>query len=263
MQGVALAIALYYIVPRLRSRLGPGFLLPVIGESPWFIQSPTRFMWKSWVRYGGLFKTHLLGFPVFVVGSPALFRSVWTDDDAFDFLAMRLHGDDLSYTVLNGMPYLDAVVKETIRLFPIGIGGFRTAKRDVQQPDPHPAPRVTKPDMDSPGGRTAVARVTVGPTGLPTHMDFEARFDEAFRPERWLDEETRPAAFAGFGGGQHLCLGMNLAYTEAKLLLSLLLRRFDYRLEDPGLLRKASLFPGPRPKRGTDGLLLIPRPLEP
>ncbi|GIM16786.1 hypothetical protein Vretimale_19390, partial [Volvox reticuliferus] len=114
---------------------------------------------------------------------------------------------------------------------------------------------------DTVEGRRALARSINGPTGLPAHLDFQMRFDEAFRPERWLNAETRPKQWAAFGGGGHLCLGQHVAMTEAKLLLAMMLRRFDFRMEDSGVLRKASMFPGPTPRRGTDGLLITPRTL--
>ncbi|GLC46730.1 hypothetical protein PLESTB_001357200 [Pleodorina starrii] len=228
--------------------------------------------------------------------------------------AIRKYGNELSYSVLSDMPYLDAVIKETLRLLPPSIGGFRIAKRDVQLRggvvvprggvvywsthlahccDPALLPRTPAPEpparfaqagswfrssasataaASDPAAATrrALARgAAVGPTGLPAHLDFQCRFEEAFRPERWLvggssgvAEETRPRQWVVFGGGAHLCLGQHVAVAEAKLLLVLLLRRFEVRLEDPGLLAKASMLPGPKPRKGTDGLLLIPRDLQ-
>ncbi|KAG2454394.1 hypothetical protein HYH02_001417 [Chlamydomonas schloesseri] len=225
--------------------------------------------------------------------------------------AMRKHGDDLSYAVLNDMPYLDAVIKETIRVFPTAVGGFRRALKDVavegghvipagsivfysthllNASDPALLPRFLapearrqqavgpgagahatttaaagggQPDTGSKAGRKALARTLEGPTGLPAHLDYECRLEEAFRPERWLSDETRPRQFTGFGGGSHLCLGMHVAHAEARMLLALVVRRFDLRLEDPQLLSRVTYFPGPVPRKGADGLVLMPRRLEP
>ncbi len=47
---------------------------------------------------------------------------------------------------------------------------------------------------------------------VPAHMDWQNNFEGAFRPERWLSEETRPRYMFTFGTGAHLCVGMNLVY---------------------------------------------------
>lgn len=59
---------------------------------------------------------------------------------------------------------------------------------------------------------------------VPIHMDYVDHFDEAFQPERWLPGGTKPTAYIPFGSGAHMCPGMNLAYTETKLLLVELVR---------------------------------------
>ena len=40
-------------------------------------------------------------------------------------------------------------------------------------------------------------------------------------------------ALVGFGGGPHTCLGMNFAYTEMKVIFSLLFKRYKLELVDP------------------------------
>jgi len=51
---------------------------------------------------------------------------------------------------------------------------------------------------------------------------------EAFRPERFLDEQAYPSkAHAAFGGGAHMCIGMPLARLEVPLILATLLPAFD------------------------------------
>lgn len=41
------------------------------------------------------------------------------------------------------------------------------------------------------------------------------------------------AKLIGFGGGVHRCLGVHFAYLEMKVILTLLLRRYELRLLDP------------------------------
>ena len=56
---------------------------------------------------------------------------------------------------------------------------------------------------------------------------------EEFRPERWLenesDQQPLPLQF-GFSRGAHYCLGAPLALLEATVMLSLLLRHFNWEL---------------------------------
>jgi cytochrome P450 len=136
------------------------------------------------------------------------------------------------------LPYTQAVINETLRLYP-------------------PA-YVT--------GREAIRDTTVGETRIPkghiilmsmytTHRD--PRFfpePNAFRPERWLDglEKRLPrAAFIPFGLGSRKCIGSSFAMMEAELLLATIARRWRFELA-PGevpthpsiTLRPAAALPG-------------------
>ena len=75
------------------------------------------------------------------------------------------------------------------------------------------------------------------------------------QPERWLDDATRPRQYAAFGSGTHMCMGMHVAYVEAKLLLVHLLREYSFELLDQQVFAKFQyLFPGPVPAPGSDRL---------
>jgi cytochrome P450 len=65
-----------------------------------------------------------------------------------------------------------------------------------------------------------------------SHFD-ESLYDDpfAFRPERWLSGGlVRPHAF---GGGEHLCLGMNLSYLFVVLTLQVLLQHYEVSAGGP------------------------------
>ena len=56
---------------------------------------------------------------------------------------------------------------------------------------------------------------------------------DAFKPERWLpnnDETAISPILFGFSRGQHFCLGAPLALLEATVMLTLLMRHFDWQL---------------------------------
>ncbi|MFE4455498.1 cytochrome P450 [Streptomyces sp. NPDC056796] len=120
------------------------------------------------------------------------------------------------------LPYAQAVVKETLRLYPTiwlvtGIAGKGASIGGVPMPE---------------GTR-------VWSSQWVTHRD--ARWfpePEAFRPERWDPEtgdEIPEYAWYPFGGGPRVCLGTRFAMVESVLVLAVLARRF--RLEvDPGTI---------------------------
>ncbi|KAG2446202.1 hypothetical protein HXX76_000795 [Chlamydomonas incerta] len=170
------------------------------------------------------------------------------------------HGPELTYKTAMSMPYLDAAFKEAMRLLPASSGGFRMLTKELKVGD-----------VVLPPGTTiwfhALLLQTLDPvcwdgdTGVdvPAHMDWRNNFEGAYRPERWLSEETRPRSFYVFGQGTHLCAGMVLVTLEVKLLLAMLLRRFRLELEVPDMLARAELFPYAKPVKGTGGMRLVPR----
>jgi cytochrome P450 len=66
-----------------------------------------------------------------------------------------------------------------------------------------------------------------------------------FRPRRWIEGPPPPRkALADFGGGAHICIGMNLTRIQVPIVLAAVLRRYDWKLGyapafgltvDPGL----------------------------
>ncbi|KAL7314552.1 hypothetical protein PS15m_006108 [Mucor circinelloides] len=120
---------------------------------------------------------------------------------------------------LKEMKYLDAVIKETLRLnSPLSKTLNRVASRDVEIE----GLLITK-------GTSVDIDVTA------THMSWED--GQEFKPERFLGA-TDPASnkngtsFVTFGGGSHTCPGMNFSYAEQRVFLSMLLRKFEWDLVD-------------------------------
>jgi cytochrome P450 len=64
---------------------------------------------------------------------------------------------------------------------------------------------------------------------------YEAPFE--FKPGRFLEQKSYPAKANGFfGGGTHICLGMNLAMIHAPLILANLVRNYHFKFAfDPSL----------------------------
>ncbi|KAL6357151.1 hypothetical protein LRP88_10770 [Fusarium phalaenopsidis] len=123
--------------------------------------------------------------------------------------------------LLQKLPYTDAVIKETLRMFPVGYG--------VREGPP--GAKVTYKGRDLPVDH-GVAVSTQG-----HDMHYNTRFfpdPTVFRPERWLGPEEIPRSyFRTFGRGPRACLGQNLATNELKVILVMTVR--DYSFECAGL----------------------------
>jgi cytochrome P450 len=68
---------------------------------------------------------------------------------------------------------------------------------------------------------------------------------EAFRPERFLENEVPPYAWIPFGGGVRRCLGASFATFEMRVVLQALLVRATLRPASPraeGVMRRSFTF---------------------
>jgi cytochrome P450 family 135 len=130
--------------------------------------------------------------------------------------------------------YLDAVVKETLRLRPVIALVLR---------------RLVEP-MEI-GGRTLPAGVNLAPCIYLLHRRADVYDDpRAFRPERFLEKPPGTYTWIPFGGGVRRCLGASFAQFEMKVVLRELVARLDIRAAraDPERrIRRAIVF---APARG-------------
>ncbi|MFB6140303.1 MAG: cytochrome P450 [Halosimplex sp.] len=137
-----------------------------------------------------------------------------------------LGGDPPTVTDMGDLPYLEQVVKESMRLYPPVPGIIREAKA-----------RDQIAVYAIPGGSTiSINQWTV-------HRDPEHYDDPmAFRPERWTDEmeDGLPRlAYFPFSAGPRRCVGDRFAMLEARVVLATLLQRYHLELvssPDPDLI---------------------------
>jgi cytochrome P450 family 135 len=116
----------------------------------------------------------------------------------------------------DGEEYMDAVIKEVLRLRPVV---------------PAVARYLTEPTEL--GGRMLPAGVHVAPSIYLTHHNPEIYPDPtAFRPERFLERPAGTYEWIPFGGGTRRCLGASFALFEMKIVLGEVLRRFDLQPTD-------------------------------
>ena len=121
--------------------------------------------------------------------------------------------------------YLDAVVKETLRVRPVVIDVARVAKRDVEIGEWRiPSGTIVVP---------AIALVQLRPDLYPD--------PRAFRPERFLGADQPPAySWIPFGGGVRRCIGAAFAQLEIKTVLRTVLSRTRLTAPDPAPERQLS-----------------------
>jgi cytochrome P450 len=136
-------------------------------------------------------------------------------------------GDELSKDALDKeCPYLDAVVKETMRIRPVS-GAVPRIAAETLVVNGQQIPKGWFVDW-CPALSHELDPKTFKEDG--SHMDII----DGFQPERWLSEETTPVDYVPMGAGPRYCLGSVLAHTEMKVFLATLARSIDFELvRDP------------------------------
>ncbi len=154
---------------------------------------------------------------------------------------------DLSRQVIDEeMPYLDAFIRETTRIKPLNSGAPRVTKESIMI-DGKQIPK-NWPVFCNVLLTHSVDPKTVETDGFGNNMDIY----KGFKPERWLDEDTKPSAWMAFGHGPRFCLGYNLARAEMKIFLALVARNVEFSLVNGTKdikWQKMSIIP--KPKDGT------------
>jgi cytochrome P450 len=116
------------------------------------------------------------------------------------------------------LPYLDAVIKEVLRLRPV----VPAVGRRLKEP-------ITLGRYEIPAGELVV------PVSFLTHRLASVYPEpEAFRPERFVDRKPDPYAWFPFGGGARRCLGMTFSLHELKVVLATVLSSVRLRKRHPG-----------------------------
>ncbi|KAJ7203143.1 cytochrome P450 [Mycena pura] len=144
---------------------------------------------------------------------------------------------DPSYDELNNLPYLDAVVRETLRLHPVLSDATRVALEDDIIPLARPIQTARGTLID----KLPVKKGTMVTTSfLYTNLSKTIWGSDAaeFKPERWLNDLQGVPEFAkefpgyhhalAFLDGPRTCLGKGFALAEMKIVLSLLVRKFFF-----------------------------------
>jgi cytochrome P450 len=126
----------------------------------------------------------------------------------------KLDGRDPDMGELGSLDYLDAVVKESLRLYPTGPYGFRVARKALRL------------------GGYALPEGTLLAFSPWVNHRIESVFEDAleFRPERFLKGRAYPkGAYIPFGLGARSCVGATFSTLQMKTVVAMAMQRF--RLE--------------------------------
>jgi cytochrome P450 len=132
---------------------------------------------------------------------------------------------------LKSMKYLQNVMNEVLRLYPVVPFNVRLALKDT-----------TLPRGGGPDGMSPVAVLKDTPIGYST-LVMQRRADlyppvspsfapiETFSPERWMPGEggwqPKPWQYVPFNGGPRICIGQQFALTEMSYVLTRIFQRFE------------------------------------
>lgn len=143
----------------------------------------------------------------------------------------------IAATELQQLPYLVAVVKESLRL---GFGGTGSRLGRVA---PNETLRYVEATEDGEKVWSIPSGTPVGMTPYQILTDEEVFPDPfAFRPERWLADNTelQEHYLIVFNAGTRSCLGQNLARAELHLMLARLFQRWGGTQQRVGLEKGTS-----------------------
>ena len=124
----------------------------------------------------------------------------------------RLTNDHLRH-----MPYLEQILKEVERMFPPVPAGFRKVIQTFEFNG-----------YTIPEGWTALYMINAAHRNPDIYKDPDVFDPDRFSPER--NESNLPFSLVGFGGGARICIGYAFAQQEMKVLVSHLLRHYDWEI---------------------------------
>ncbi|KDQ54074.1 hypothetical protein JAAARDRAFT_38679 [Jaapia argillacea MUCL 33604] len=167
---------------------------------------------------------------------------------------------------LQALPYLDAVVRESLRVHAPVPSTTRVAMRDDVIP-------LSTPIVDKDGKSLSEIRICKGDTVFIPILAVnrskllwgEDGFE--FKPERWENPPQAISSIPGvwgsmltFLGGHHACIGYRFSVVETKAILFTLLRAFEFELAVPkeDVVKRATIVQRPFIKSATDKQTQLP-----
>ncbi|PSR73438.1 hypothetical protein PHLCEN_2v10730 [Hermanssonia centrifuga] len=150
-------------------------------------------------------------------------------------------GQDIPYDQLIELPYLDAVCRETLRVYPPAGIEARETHQDVVMPLSEPIRGIDGTLIkEIPIPRNTYVIVSI--RGCNRNNAIWGEDACEWKPERWLSplpdtvvKAKIPGVYSHlmtFGGGSRACIGFKFSQLEMKVLLSVLLESFKFSLSN-------------------------------
>ncbi|MDJ0732645.1 MAG: cytochrome P450 [Nostocaceae cyanobacterium] len=134
-------------------------------------------------------------------------------------------GDNPDVNTISKLPYLDAVYKETLRLYP---------------PPQFAFPRQVQSTVKIHGYQFEAGTILSPCIHLTHHREDLYPQPEKFKPERFLEREFASYEYLPFGGGNRRCIGAAFAQLEIKMVLATILSRWDLVLDGSKSVKAAN-----------------------
>lgn len=128
---------------------------------------------------------------------------------------------------MSAFPLMKATLMEAERLFPAA----------------PVLPRVPSSDIEFLGHKLAKGTHCLHLVSLMHYDEFIYEDPFEFKPQRWVDHDYPRLAHGTFGGGSHVCLGMNVARLQMPITLGYLLSRYDFEVSKKPVLENYA-YPG-------------------
>ncbi|TCD65651.1 cytochrome P450-dit2 [Steccherinum ochraceum] len=165
-------------------------------------------------------------------------------DKLRDEIRAAKQGDFIGYDDLHTLPFMDAICRETLRLYPPVSFVYRQANQTTSLP-------LSQPIRGNDGSmlnEITVPKGTMTVVGVRSCNRNKALWGEdalEWKPERWLSSlpdavinARIPGVYANlmtFFGGSRSCIGFKFSQLEMKIVLSVLIDSFNFHIpEDKG-----------------------------
>ncbi|KAH7913646.1 cytochrome P450 [Hygrophoropsis aurantiaca] len=155
-----------------------------------------------------------------------------------ELIQARAEKGVLDHDDLVGLPYLDAVCRETLRLYPPVTGVLRAPRQDIVLPFGNPIKGVDGKELHEvlvPKNTNIMVSI------LGSNRNPEIWGEDAleWKPERWLSPLPKTVTEAGipgvyshlmtFIGGGRSCIGFKFSQLEMKVVLATLIETFSFK----------------------------------